>query len=234
MRIYAHRGASKDAPENTIKAFRLAFDQRADGIEFDVYQHESGIVVFHDRTLKRRAGVDGFLLETPWSTLQTLNVGEGQHIPTLSETLSVVPEGKCCNIEIKHLVDVKRWVNEVKTALSQSNIAVEQVLVSSFNHHWLKAITALWPEVKIGALSASYELDCTASARALQAYSVNIALDAVDKRFVETVLSEGFNVYVYTVDEPKDITMLAQWGVTGIFTNVPKLAKEVVAGEVLA
>lgn len=234
MRIYAHRGASKDAPENTIKAFRLAFDQRADGIEFDVYQHESGIVVFHDRTLKRRAGVDGYLLETPWSTLQTLNVGEGQHIPTLSETLSVVPEGKWCNIEIKHLVDVKRWVNEVKTALSQSNIAVEHVLVSSFNHHWLKAITALWPEVKIGALSASYELDCTASARALQAYSVNIALDAVDKRFVETVLSEGFNVYVYTVDEPKDITMLARWGVTGIFTNVPKLAKEVVAREVLA
>lgn len=234
MRIYAHRGASKDAPENTIKAFRLAFDQRADGIEFDVYQHESGIVVFHDRTLKRRAGVDGYLLETPWPTLQTLNVGEGQHIPTLSETLSVVPEGKWCNIEIKHLVDVKRWVNEVKTALSQSNIAVEHVLVSSFNHHWLKAITALWPEVKIGALSASYELDCTASARALQAYSVNIALDAVDKRFVETVLSEGFNVYVYTVDEPKDITMLARWGVTGIFTNVPKLAKEVVAREVLA
>lgn len=234
MRIYAHRGASKDAPENTIKAFRLAFDQRADGIEFDVYQHESGIVVFHDRTLKRRAGVDGYLLETPWSTLQTLNVGEGQHIPTLSETLSVVPEGKWCNIEIKHLVDVKRWVNEVKTALSQSNIAVEHVLVSSFNHHWLKAITALWPEVKIGALSASYELDCTASARALQAYSVNIALDAVDKRFVETVLSEGFNVYVYTVDEPKDITMLAQWGVTGIFTNVPKLAKKVVAGDMLA
>ena len=234
MRIYAHRGASKDAPENTLKAFRLAFSQHADGIEFDVYQHENGIIVFHDRTLRRRANADGYLLETPWSTLQTLDIGDGEHIPTLSETLGVVPANKWCNIEIKHLVDVKRWVSDVKAALSQSQIAIEHVLVSSFNHHWLKAITDLWPEVKIGALSASYELDCTASAKALKAYSVNIALDAVDKTFVQTVLSEGFNVYVYTVDEPKDMEMLAQWGVTGIFTNVPELAKRVMAKRALA
>ena len=45
MLIFAHRGASKAAPENTVKAFKLAFEQRADGIEFDTYQHESGIIV---------------------------------------------------------------------------------------------------------------------------------------------------------------------------------------------
>ena len=55
MLIFAHRGASKAAPENTLKAFRLAFEQHADGIEFDTYQHDGGILVFHDRTLKRRA-----------------------------------------------------------------------------------------------------------------------------------------------------------------------------------
>ena len=48
MLIFAHRGASKAAPENTVKAFKLAFEQRADGIEFDTYQHESDIIVFHD------------------------------------------------------------------------------------------------------------------------------------------------------------------------------------------
>ena len=47
MLIFAHRGASKVAPENTLKAFKLAFEQDADGIEFDTYQHESGIIVFH-------------------------------------------------------------------------------------------------------------------------------------------------------------------------------------------
>lgn len=229
MRIYAHRGASKQAPENSLKAFKLAFEQQADGIEFDVYQHDSGVIVFHDRTLVRRTKKNGYLLDTPWSVLSTLDIGDGEHIPTLADTFNTVPNGKWCNIEIKHLVDVNHWVREVKSAVSSSQVDVNRLLISSFNHHWLKDIKALWPEVKIGALSASYELDCTASARVLNAYSVNIALDAVDKSFVETVLNAGFHVYVYTVDEPRDILMLAEWGVTGIFTNVPGTARQVLA-----
>ena len=63
MRIFAHRGASKVAPENTIKAFKVAFQLGADGIEFDTYQHESGIIVFHDRLLLRRARKAGYLLD---------------------------------------------------------------------------------------------------------------------------------------------------------------------------
>ena len=105
----------------------------------------------------------------------------------------------------------------------------EKLLISSFNHHWLQAIALKWPEVKIGALSASYELDCTASARTLNAYSVNIALDAVDKQFVQTAQQDGFDVFVYTVDEPRDMLMLNEWGVTGIFTNVPDVALSVLS-----
>lgn len=224
MRIFAHRGASKAAPENTIKAFNLAFEQGADGIEFDTYQHDSGIIVFHDRLLLRRALTPGYLLDTPWSTLRNLDVGEGEHIPTLVSALATVPKGCWCNIEIKHLECIDTWVTQTKQAIAQSAVAQDQVLISSFNHHWLAGIVARWPEVKIGALTASYELDCTASARALNAYSVNIALDTVEKEFVEKVRLQGFEVYVYTVDEPRDMQQLAAWGVTGIFTNVPDTA----------
>tara|TARA_Y100001001_G_scaffold66901_1_gene64579 strand:- start:1355 stop:2053 length:699 start_codon:yes stop_codon:yes gene_type:complete len=229
MLILAHRGASKAAPENTIKAFRLAFEQNADGIEFDTYQHDSGIIVFHDRTLSRRAREPGYLLDVPWQSLREMNIGDGERIPTLTETLNCVPKDKWCNIEIKHLHDVDSWVKSVKAAVKESNISIDKLLISSFNHHWLNAITHQWPEVKIGALSASYELDCTASARALNAYSVNIALDAVDKQFVQTAQQDGFDVFVYTVDEPRDMLMLKEWGVTGIFTNVPDLALDVLS-----
>lgn len=224
MLIFAHRGASKAAPENTLKAFKLAFEQDADGIEFDTYQHESGIIVFHDRTLTRRARETGYLLDTPWQSLKQMDIGDGERIPSLSETLACVPNDKWCNIEIKHLHDVDSWVKDVRAAVQQSGVSVNKLLISSFNHHWLKAIAHLWPEVKLGALTASYELDCTASARALSAYSVNIALDAVNKQFVQTALQEGFDVFVYTVDEPRDMLMLKEWGVTGIFTNLPNVA----------
>lgn len=224
MRIFAHRGASKAAPENTLKAFTLAFEQGADGIEFDTYQHDSGIIVFHDRLLLRRARTPGYLMDTPWSTLRHLDIGEGERIPTLDSTLATVPRGRWCNIEIKHLQCIDTLVSQTKQSIAQSAIAEEHVLISSFNHHWLAGIAARWPEVKIGALTASYDLDCTASARALNAYSVNIALDAVEKAFVEKARSQGFEVYVYTVDEPRDMQQLAAWGVTGIFTNVPNTA----------
>ena len=224
MLIFAHRGASKAAPENSVKAFNLAFEQNADGIEFDTDQHDSGIVVFHDRTLARRARETGYLLDTQWETLRNMDIGEGERIPTLAEALNCVADNKWCNIEIKHLKDVDGWVREVKIAVRQSDIDTEKLLISSFNHHWLQAIASRWSEVKIGALSASYELDCTASARALHAYSVNIALDAVDKEFVQTAQQEGFDVFVYTVDEPRDMLMLK---VAGIFTNVPDTARKV-------
>ena len=98
MLIFAHRGASKAAPENTLKAFRLAFEQHADGIEFDTYQHDDGIVVFHDRTLKRRAREPGYLLDASWQALREMDIGEGERIPTLSETLKCVVDNKWCNI----------------------------------------------------------------------------------------------------------------------------------------
>ncbi|BFT28979.1 glycerophosphodiester phosphodiesterase [Alteromonas sp. D210916BOD_24] len=234
MLIYAHRGASKAAPENSIKAFTLAFQQDADGIEFDTYQHEGGIVVFHDRMLRRRARVEGYLLDTPWSSLFSLNIGEGEVIPTLAQAIATVPSDKYCNIEIKHLDDVDKWVLEVKSAVQNSALTAKQILVSSFNHHWLLDITKRWPEVNIGALTASYDLDCTASAKALGAYSINIALDAVNPQFVQTATDEGFKVYVYTVDEPRDMMMLAHWGVSGIFTNVPDIAIDVLGQDRLS
>ena len=130
-----------------------------------------------------------------------MDIGDGERIPTLTETLNCVPKDKWCNIEIKHLRNVDSWVKDVKATVQQSGINADKLLISSFNHHWLQAISLRWPELKIGALSVSYELDCTASARALNAYSVNIALDAVDKLFVQTAQQDGFDVFVYTVDE---------------------------------
>ena len=143
---------------------------------------------------------------------------ESAYTPT--ETLNCVPKDKWCNIETARM----RRRQRIKHVKGGTASGINDKLLIFFNHHWLQAIALKWPEVKIGALSASYELDCTASARALNAYSVNIALDAVDKQFVQTAQQDGFDVFVYTVDEPRDMLMLKEWGVTGIFTNVPDVA----------
>lgn len=229
MLVFAHRGASATAPENTLLAFNLAFEQGAQGIEFDTYQHAGGIVVFHDKTLSRTTNGTGALLDTPFDHLRLLDAGQGQKIPTLTETLATLPRDRWCNIEIKHLDNVKKWVRDVKQALTAQGINPQRLLISSFNHHWLKAISAQWPEVKIGALTASYELLPFTSAKILRAYSVNIALDIANREFVEAALEAGFKVFVYTVDNDEDMKMLKAWGVTGIFTNVPQRASQILA-----
>ena len=227
MRIIAHRGASTLAPENTLKAFKLAFEQESDGIEFDTYQHADGIVVFHDKTLDRTTNASGLLLQTPLADLKQIDAGEGEVIPTLDEVLTTVPDGAFCNIEVKHLHNADTWVQAVQQAVEDTQIKLNTLLISSFNHHWLAAIKALWPQVAIGALTATYALDATHCARQLNAKSINIALDVVNADFVDVSKQAGLDVYVYTVDEPEDMLQLKQWGVTGIFTNVPDIAKHI-------
>lgn len=228
MLIIAHRGASTLAPENTLKAFTLAFEQQSDGIEFDTYQHDDAILVFHDKTLGRTTNGSGFLLQTSLADLKQLDAGDGEVIPTLEEVLATVPDGALCNIEVKHLRNAETWVQDVKRAVEDAQINPNALLISSFNHHWLAEISALWPQVAVGALTATYALDATYCARQLKAKSINIALDVVNADFVNAAKQEGLDVYVYTVDEPEDMLQLKLWGVTGIFTNVPDIAKQVV------
>lgn len=227
MLIIAHRGASADAPENTLKAFSLAFQQHADGIEFDTYQHDDAIVVFHDKTLERTTNGSGQLLQTPLTQLKQLDAGDGEVIPTLEEVMACLPSGALCNIEVKHLHNADTWVRYVKRVIKDTQVNPNTILISSFNHHWLNDISRLWPEINIGALTATYALDATYCARQLNAKSIHIALDVVTAEFVDTARQSGLDVYVYTVDAQEDMQQLQQWGVTGIFTNVPDFAKKV-------
>ena len=100
--IIAHRGASFDAPENTLAAFRLAWEQGADGIEGDFMLTADGqIVCFHDLDTQRVAGEMRVVKESTLAELQALDVGRwkgdrwrGERIASLDDVLAVIPQGK--------------------------------------------------------------------------------------------------------------------------------------------
>src|SRR5439155_19827959 len=102
VEIIAHRGASWDAPENTVAAINLAWKQKADASEFDVFLSKDGkIIVIHDKDTKRVAGVDKQVIDQTFDELRQLDVGKwkgpnfaGEKIPTLAEMLATVPKGK--------------------------------------------------------------------------------------------------------------------------------------------
>jgi glycerophosphoryl diester phosphodiesterase len=221
MLIFAHRGASADAPENTLLAIDEALTQQADGIEIDVYQLGDELVVIHDRWVSRTTNGNRLLND--------YTIGQGQFVPTLWQVLQRV-QGQCLiNIEVKGVDDVSLINLCINKALSQLNFKPEQFIISSFNHHLLIAFKSIAPTIKIGALTGSIPLDHARFAQDLQAYSANADLSFVTQAFVEDAHSRGLKMFVYTVDEPQDLLRLQAWGVDGVFSNGPAKAKLVLA-----
>ena len=224
MLILAHRGACRVAPENTLTAFRIAVEQRADGVEFDAYQIEDDIVIFHDRYLERTTNGTGRLTEQRIADLRQLDAGQNEKIPLLGETLQVFTSPLLVNIEVKGLTDAVLWLSVFDRALESSRLSPANVIISSFNHCWLHALKRLRPSLQVGALTASLPLDGCAFASSLNAYSVHIDMDVIEETMVSDAHARGLKVFVYTVDHPRDWQQLHQWKVDGIFTNTPDKA----------
>ena len=228
MLIFAHRGASADAPENTLRAIKLALTQKVDGIEIDVHQLGQELVVIHDRWVHRTTNGKGQLADYTMAQLRTLDAGLGEKVPTLWEVMEVIA-GQCTlNIEVKGLQDVSLVLALINKASLTLGFRQEQFIVSSFDHHLLAQFKQLAPELKLGALTASKPIDYALFASALGAFSVNADITFLDQNFVNDAHQRGLQVFVYTVDQAEDLKMLYQWGVDGVFCNAPALAKAVV------
>jgi glycerophosphoryl diester phosphodiesterase len=228
MRILGHRGASQQAPENTLAAFELALREGADGVELDVRLCASGeAVVFHDETLERLTGRGGAVRDTPWSVLRTLQVGAagGQApIPLLSEVLERLPRTAWINVELK----AERWsesrVAEVAGALLEGGGHAEHVVVSSFHPLCLLRLALRYPGLRRGLLLDPDE------PMALQTglFLPLLARDAVhppagrfDRIDVERWHRSGREVAAWTVDDPAVAGQLREWGVDSCITNRP-------------
>ncbi|HET6568652.1 MAG TPA: glycerophosphodiester phosphodiesterase family protein, partial [Rhodothermales bacterium] len=138
VEIIAHRGESADAPENTMAAFRLAWQRNDPAIELDVHLTKDGrLIVSHDANTKRTTGVDRIIEESTLEELRALDAGSwkgaqwaGEKLPTLEEVLAELPDGKKCIIEIKAGPEV---VPAVARAVRESGLPPEQLAVISFN-----------------------------------------------------------------------------------------------------
>src|SRR5688500_10497757 len=125
VEIIAHRGASSDAPENTLSAMKLAWEQNADAIELDLWLSKDGrLVVFHDADAKRIAGVPRKVADLTWAEVQQLDAGAwksprftGERVPNLESILATVPKGGRAVLEIKCGPEI---VPELKRVLDAS------------------------------------------------------------------------------------------------------------------
>jgi glycerophosphoryl diester phosphodiesterase len=162
MKIVGHRGASADAPENTLEALQLAWAQGADAAECDIARTRDGqLVLLHDDSTKRTSakGVDLPVAESDWSALQTVDVGrwkgerwQGVKIPLLAEVLRAIPAGKELFVEIKSGESNRgadaRVLDELAALLEQEQIAPAQVIFICFDHAFLNRLKERLPQYR--------------------------------------------------------------------------------------
>lgn len=238
--IVAHRGASYDAPENTLAAFRLAWAENADGIEGDFYLSSDGhVVCIHDDTTKRTAGVNLKVAKTTLAELKQLDVGSwkdkkfaSERIPTLQEVITTVPDGKRIVIELKIGPEI---VAPMQRILEASNLKPEQILVISFDEKTIAESKKLLPNIKAHWLTG-YKPDDHIGPWKPTAASVvktigRIKADGLgskarrsvfNQNFINTLKAAGIHEFhVWTVDDPADARFYQNLGAFGITTNRP-------------
>jgi glycerophosphoryl diester phosphodiesterase len=236
--VLGHRGASAEAPENTLAAFRRSLELGADGFELDVWRCGSGeVVVIHDADAARTGQAALVVKETPLPRLRELDVGRwrgeafaGERIPTLSEVLDGF-RAAVVNVELKsgRLPDLGLAV-EVVRALRQHR-AEDRVIVSSFSAALLGAFRSLAPDVATGFLvapGATAWARAAAAVRAIRPSAIHLAREMATAGRVDSWTRSGMKVLVWTVDDPAEAERLARQGVAALVSNRPGLVREAV------
>ena len=232
--VLAHRGASADAPENTLAAFREAMRQGADGIELDVMRCGSGeLVVCHDPWLDRLTGMHLEVAATPLSELRRLDFGRrfserfaGERMATLSEVLAVIPRAAVCNVEIKCETLRDRGLSLTVARQIHRSEAGQEMLVSSFNPLVLARLRLFAPRLRVAVLvEASQNLSVReAAARAMRAWAIHAEHPLCTPERVRHWHEMGLKVAAWTVDDPGDIERCCAANVDAIITNRPRAA----------
>lgn len=227
MIIFAHRGASGYAPENTMAAMKKAIALGTNAIEFDIHNVEGELYVFHDRRLDNKSSGSGLIEEVSRQYLSSINV-EGEPIPTLWEIMNYLSQHDCLvNIELKGMKSLEPFIKIYPRLVKDLHIAPENLLISSFHHGFLAKFRHLFPLSRIAPLFEGIELQANSTAHKLDAYSLHLSLSFINQEIITQAQAEGRKVFVYTVDHEEDIIGLRQMGVDGIFTNFPDRAANI-------
>jgi glycerophosphoryl diester phosphodiesterase len=238
--ILGHRGACAHAPENTLEAFQLAFEQGADGIELDAKLSADGeIVVIHDATVDRTTNGHGRVAAHSLADLRALEAGSffsekfrGARIPTLNEVFESFGKKGLINVELTNYYAGRDDLAEKVCSLIKRHALQDYIILSSFFGYNLKKAAMLLPDVPRGLLALDGWKGIWARSFGFmfgdyQALHPNIR--DVNRQQIQRVHRLERRVHVWTVNSPEEINRLKELEADGIITDDPQAAVSALA-----
>lgn len=244
--LVAHRGASAEAPENTLAAIRLAWEQQADAVEIDVHwTRDHKLAVIHDGTTQRTGSVRHSIARSLWEKIREIDVGRhkgpafsGERIPLLDEVLATVPRGKLIYIEIKSRFGRLRILDDCLTQSGKRH----QAVVIGFSLRRLTQFKKLAPDVQVfwlrGPRVRKNPSGLDLINRRWLRRAIHCGLDGlaiyhrdINAPLVARMRELGMKVNAWTVRSPADARRLHALGVDSITADsVPMVRKAISAG----
>ncbi len=226
--VLGHRGASAYAPENTLRAFRLARTQGAAGIEFDIQLSKDGVpVVIHDQTVDRTTNGQGAVASFSCADLQQLDAGNGAIIPTLDAVFEEMGSDFLYNVEIKaEPLRVSECVAAVIDCIDRHTIH-DQICISSFEHNIMQmAQSSVSRQIALGMLHAPQSPPFPDWFRGEAAHP---HYTMVNEAYMAWAKAWGWIVNVWTVDSAEEAQRLQQLGVSTVISNKPDLIQTAIS-----
>ena len=226
----AHRGASGNAPENTLAAFKKALEIGVDAVELDLHGTADGkIVVIHDATLDRTTNLQGHINETPLETIQSADAGEwfdtefaGEPVPTLAEALACIGKETIAVLEIKDPL-----IPEAVVAKIHETETLDTTVIISFHTGVLQTIRALEPRIATGWLLGGPNKHVSPVALCQQlgelgSSLLNVNHELITAEFAYEIRRRGIALWCWTVDDIARMREMKARGVQGITSNYPE------------
>lgn len=237
IKVWAHRGASGYAPENTLPSFQKAVEMGADGVELDIQLTKDGeIVVTHDEKIDRVADHKGWVKDYTLSELKKMDFAVTNKdfdfvtIPTLEEVYDLLkPTGLTVNVEIKTGIVFYKDIEKKAIELTDRMGMRDRVIYSSFNHYTLKKIKEIDPSIKTGMLYADGIIDAPKYGKEI------VGVDAMHPAlynvqypgYIEECKKLGLDINAWTVNEKEYMQMLCKMGANAMITNYPDVARRI-------
>ncbi len=220
MKLMGHRGARNEKPENTMAGFRHLIDLGLKCVELDIHLSRDGeIMVIHDETLERTTNGTGPVSEHDLASLQKLDAGEGEKIPTLKEVLNLLlPESFEVQIEIKDpnavtpLIDYLNQLEEDQKA---------QIIVISFDHRTIYKVKNQIPSLRTAGILYAYPLDPCSIIKAARADGISVNIQFVDEDLVKKVKEEKYSITVWNANTKEEYEHMKELGIDYIATDAP-------------
>ena len=216
--IFGHRGASALEPENTMKAFDQAFQDGADGIEFDVrLSADNQIVIIHDPLINRTSNGFGFVKKKTYQELLEFDFGKGEKIPLLKDILKKYGNEKWLNIEIKE----QGFEEQLLEILDTLDIR-QKYVISSFKIPVLRKIKELNPQIPTAYLYQYGPINLQGLIAKIGCEGIHPKYTIVNKRLISEALYYRLAVRAWTVDNMRKAWKLTKMRIDGLITNNPK------------